>query len=66
MEEVTYESEKSPKRKKKNIENFLIQYILGIPLNYSLMYGSQRIACCKISTGPLTYKGKKIQKLEGW
>ena len=25
MEEVTYESEKSPKRKKKNIENFLIR-----------------------------------------
>ena len=41
-------------------------YILGIPLNYSLMYSSQCIACCKISTGPLTYKEKKIQKFEGW
>ena len=41
-------------------------YILGIPLNYSLMYSSQCIACCKISTGSLTYKGKKIQKFEGW
>ena len=67
MEEVTYESEKSPKRKKKNIENFSYSlYILGIPLNYSLMYSSQCIACCKISTEPLTYKGKKIQKFEGW
>ena len=59
--------EKCPKRKKKNIKTFSFSlYILGIPLYYSLICSSQCIACCKISTGPLMYKGKNSQKFEGW
>ena len=61
-----WEWEKSKTKEEKHWKFSYSLYILGIPLNYSLMYSCQCIACCRISTGPLTYKRKKIQKFEGW
>ena len=51
------------KKKKK----FLLFVHIGYtPKLYGLICSFQCIACCKISTGPLMYKGKNSQKFEGW
>ena len=54
--------------KRKTLKIFLLFVHIGYTpiLQYSLICSSQCIACCKISTGPLMYKGKNSQKFEGW